>query len=61
MLRSLFSEILTVIYLWISFGLLEVKERIKLLGGIIVIIGITYLIRFLRKYQLPQEEINKDG
>ena len=32
-----------------------------MLGGIIVIIGITYLIRFLRKYQLPQEEINKDG
>ncbi|MBY9014422.1 MAG: hypothetical protein KGD68_01890 [Candidatus Lokiarchaeota archaeon] len=27
-----------------------------LLGGIIVIIGVTYLIRFLRKYPLPREE-----
>ena len=29
-----------------------------LLGGTIIIVGITYLIRFVRKYQLPKEEIN---
>lgn len=32
-----------------------------LLGGTIIIVGITYLIRFVRKYQLPQEEMNRDG
>ena len=32
-----------------------------LLGGIIMIVGITYLIRFIRKYQLPKGEIKKDG
>jgi len=31
-----------------------------LLGGILIIIGLIYLIRFLRKYPLPQEEISKD-
>ncbi len=31
-----------------------------LLGGTIIIVGITYLIRFVRKYQLPQEEMNRD-
>ncbi|NVM17883.1 MAG: hypothetical protein HWN80_09210 [Candidatus Lokiarchaeota archaeon] len=32
-----------------------------LLGGIIIVVGITYLIRFIKKYQLPQEEKNSDG
>ncbi len=32
-----------------------------LFGGIIIIVGIIYLIRFIRKYQLPKEEIKKDG
>jgi len=32
-----------------------------LLGGILIIIGITYLIKFLRKYPLPHEETNKDA
>ena len=31
-----------------------------LLGGILIIIGIVYLIKFLKKYQLPQEEIKTD-
>jgi len=32
-----------------------------ILGGILIIIGLTYLIRFLRKYPLPQEEISRDA
>ena len=32
-----------------------------LLGGILIIIGLTYLIRFLRKYPLPLEEMSKDA
>ena len=32
-----------------------------LLGGFIILVGIIYLIRFVRKYQLPQEEVNRDG
>ena len=31
-----------------------------LLGGIIMVIGIIYLIRFIKKYQLPKEEMNGD-
>ena len=32
-----------------------------LLGGILIVIGIIYLIKFLKKYQLPQEEIKTDA
>jgi len=32
-----------------------------LLGGILIIVGLTYLIRFISKYPLPHEEINKDA
>jgi len=32
-----------------------------LLGGIIILVGITYLIRFLKKYPLPKEEIKQDA
>jgi hypothetical protein len=28
-----------------------------LLGGIIITVGVTYLIRFTKKYQLPKEEV----
>ncbi len=31
-----------------------------LLGGILILVGIVYLIRFIKKFQLPQEEINTD-
>lgn len=31
-----------------------------LLGGILIIIGTFYLIKFLKKYQLPREEIKED-
>ncbi len=32
-----------------------------LLGGILILVGITYLIRFIKKYQLPHEEIKTDA
>jgi len=32
-----------------------------LLGGTIIVIGMIFLIRFVKKYQLPQKEINLDG
>lgn len=31
-----------------------------LLGGILIVIGIIYLVRFLKKYQLPHEDIKTD-